>query len=353
MSAGAVQRAMALAAAAAILAGCLVGQRAGEDDADGDFLSDARERQGWNVTVQRSVLACLDAHASIPEPVVYTVTTDPFAEDTDMDGMTDAEELQWGSDPTLADTDGDNLTDADERNLNQGDELRFPGLLRLNDADSDKDCLTDGDERRGFEIPGIGHRVTDPSARDTDLDGFSDDVEVLQTLTDPTDPDTDGDGVRDSFDADPLADVRLDWRFEAITMRRNIDGNELWFYHAYDDPIEGGVTEITNESLSAPVNTRVEIPTRLSPGIVDVDDGTGGLERAFQILFWVRSGEANAPVDVSPEESANIITLHVLASQTRWWISGLEDVNGAATGATVTFETDDAKFEFSIRLIAS
>lgn len=58
------------------------------------------------------------------------------AQDTDGDGLTDAQEAQIGTDPTRADTDGDGLTD--------GEEVRF-GLDPLN-PDTDGDGFADGQE---------------------------------------------------------------------------------------------------------------------------------------------------------------------------------------------------------------
>ena len=56
--------------------------------------------------------------------------------DTDGDGLTDAEEAEFGSDPELADTDGDGLSDADERD-NGTDPTK---------EDTDGDGYNDADE---------------------------------------------------------------------------------------------------------------------------------------------------------------------------------------------------------------
>ena len=47
---------------------------------------------------------------------VRHVTSNPFAADTDGDGLSDLEEFDIRSDPSCDDTDGDGLTDEDEGN---------------------------------------------------------------------------------------------------------------------------------------------------------------------------------------------------------------------------------------------
>ena len=82
--------------------------------------------------------------------------------DTDGDGLTDVDEVLFGSDPMLADTDGDGLKDGDE-------------------------------QRAG----------TNPVTVDSDGDTLSDGQEVLVFFTSPINPDSDGDGMNDNVDPDP------------------------------------------------------------------------------------------------------------------------------------------------------
>ncbi|MAT40431.1 MAG: hypothetical protein CL946_12615, partial [Ectothiorhodospiraceae bacterium] len=136
--------------------------------------------------------------------------TDPFNKDTDGDGLIDGDEVHtYSCDPLKLDTDGDSLNDGDEVNkhktdptkkdtdgdgLNDNDEL-----ARKTDptkADTDDDGLTDGDE--------VNKHNTDPLNRDTDGDSLTDGVEVNQYGTDPTKLDTDDDGVNDGQDKCPL-----------------------------------------------------------------------------------------------------------------------------------------------------
>jgi hypothetical protein len=83
--------------------------------------------------------------------------------DSDLDGLTDAEEGALGTDSQNPDTDADGLLDGTEVNSSLTDPL---------DADSDDDGLSDGTE------VGVG--------------------------TNPNNPDTDGDGITDAEDPTPL-----------------------------------------------------------------------------------------------------------------------------------------------------
>lgn len=118
------------------------------------------------------------------------------------------------------DSDGDGLSDWYEENITGTD----PQLV-----DTDGDTISDGDEWFGFHA---GVR-TNPLLRDSDGDGYDDNVEtnlgswfsIDDTGTDPTNPDSDGDGIPDGrenpdapaglvngiFNSDPnLADTDFD-----------------------------------------------------------------------------------------------------------------------------------------------
>ena len=117
-----------------------------------------------------------------------TDPNNPVDDDTDGDGLTDADEATRGTDPTDPDTDGDGTPDGAEVTAGQ-DPL---------DRDTDDDGLSDGDEAR------IGTNPRDP---DTDGDGIADGTE--RGVTDPL-PDPDGPGplegtepARFTPDADP------------------------------------------------------------------------------------------------------------------------------------------------------
>jgi len=127
-------------------------------DSDGDGLSDNLEQSGWIVIV---VLANGDVRQ-------IEVTSDPFLEDTDRDGLSDAEEWAAVLNPRSADTDGDSISDYDEFNVWYTD----PSV-----QDSDEDGLTDGLE--------IGFFKTNPLVDDTDGDGFDDNRELFELNRNP------------------------------------------------------------------------------------------------------------------------------------------------------------------------
>ncbi len=110
----------------------------------------------------------------------YGLHTNPQAEDTDDDGLSDGDEAHtYGCNPLSPDSDDDGLTDGVEVNTHRTDP---------NDPDTDNDELDDGAE--------VTMHGTDPLDDDSDDDGYSDGAEMLGN-TDPTDP-------HDYPDCDPL-----------------------------------------------------------------------------------------------------------------------------------------------------
>lgn len=134
-------------------------------DTDGDGLSDGEER----------------------EPGLDGAVTDPTVVDTDGDTLGDGDEvLVHRSDPTRKDTDGDSFADNVEvspRSLaltvNGVSETRSVTTLPYAE-DSDGDGLTDYEEWHGTSAYGV---VTDPSDPDTDGDGLPDGQERFTVET--------------------------------------------------------------------------------------------------------------------------------------------------------------------------
>jgi hypothetical protein len=90
--------------------------------------------------------------------------------DSDDDGLSDDEELDYGTDPSSRDTDGDAIPDGDDVYLYGTDPNAF---------DTDGDGLGDGEEAYEWG--------SDPLNPDTDGDGSSDGDEILYYGTDPVD----------------------------------------------------------------------------------------------------------------------------------------------------------------------
>jgi hypothetical protein len=107
-------------------------------------------------------------------PAIYQPELDPANLDTDMDGLTDTDEVQkYHTNPTMSDTDGDGYNDAME--VNNG----YSPLvlkLKLNQIDTDKDGLNDDAEIK------LG---TSLAIADTNGDGQND-LEDIQLGLSPT-----------------------------------------------------------------------------------------------------------------------------------------------------------------------
>lgn len=203
------------------------------------------------------------------EPAIeeFQTGTDPFAADTDSDGLDDGVEVnEHGTDPTTADTDGDGLSDGPEVD-EQGTD---PST-----ADTDDDGLADG--------PEVDEHGTDPTSADTDDDGLGDGTEVDEHGTDPTAADTDGDGLPDGAEvsekilsgADPLRTdvfVEVDYvrghRPSAAALER--------VREAYASAPVGNPDDSTGFDLHLVVNESVPAKGRVS---------TGDLERQMSDHF--------------------------------------------------------------------
>ncbi len=149
----------------------------GDDDADGDGLSNSQE----------------DA-----------LGTDPDDADSDDDGIADGEETIAGADgyvtdPLEADSDSDGILDGTESGLTSGV------------ADPDGAGPLSGTDPAVFVPDQDPATTTDPTDPDSDSDNLSDgqeDVDYNGLMdadeTDPLNPDTDGDGLNDDVDNCPL-----------------------------------------------------------------------------------------------------------------------------------------------------
>ncbi len=128
----------------------------------------------------------------IVEPTPVPAQPAPSEGDTDGDGLSDAEELAYGSDPLNRDYDGDGLLD--------GEEVYVYGTDPVNN-DTDGDGLVDGEE--------VYQYGTNPLSIDSDGDGLGDADELFVYGTGPASFDTDGDGIGDgeeifNYGTDPL-----------------------------------------------------------------------------------------------------------------------------------------------------
>ena len=203
----------------------------GQQDSDGDALTDAEEAQIGTDPLNPDS----DGDGLLDGEEVKAYNTNPLNPDTDGDLLNDAEELRvYRTDPNNPDSDGDELND--------GEEVRNTLTEPLN-PDSDGDALSDGDE--------VLRRKTDPKKPDTDGDMLNDGQEV-QIGTDPLKPDTDGDTLLDGQETPPCPNpLDPDTDKDGI-----IDGVDL-------DPCDPSNPSMTATAISArPSET---IPPTLAP----------------------------------------------------------------------------------------
>jgi hypothetical protein len=163
-----------------------------QEDSDRDGLTDAEEHFIHKTDPQNSDS---DSDHLLDGDEVNVHNTDPLDPDSDGGGMKDGDEVAFGFDPKensddTADADSDGLSNAKEA------ELHTNPLI----SDTDEDGLSDGQEV---------NLKTDPCSADIDADDLDDPSEIQQN-TNPRDPDSDGDGMPDGWEVnnslDPLSD---------------------------------------------------------------------------------------------------------------------------------------------------
>ena len=146
-------------------------------DSDGDGLSDGKEVRifGTSRTLADTDGEGVDDYTELfdsyySNTVFHTESrvTDPLAQDSEADGLDDAEERTYGSDPWLADSDGDGIDDLTEvtNGWDPVDPLDPPSNR---DIDTDGDGMFDGWE----SLHGFNRYDPSDAARDADGDGLA------------------------------------------------------------------------------------------------------------------------------------------------------------------------------------
>jgi len=177
------------------------------NDYDGDLLDNTEESELG--TSPYDVDTDVDGLTDYEEVRVYT--TSPLRPDTDDDGLGDYFEItKYGTDPVKADTDEDRLSDKDEVMVYNTDP-RNP--------DTDEDVLSDYEEVILYN--------TDPRNPDTDYDGLDDFAETKVHDTDPLRPDTDDDGI---FDFNEVVTYATNPRSEDTDTDELLDYDEIAYY---------------------------------------------------------------------------------------------------------------------------
>ncbi|HEY1097724.1 MAG TPA: DUF4215 domain-containing protein [Myxococcota bacterium] len=193
--------------------------------------------------------------------------------DTDGDGLTNAQEATLGTDPNNGDSDGDGLGD-----LFEVEDVASP---RDTDDDGVIDALDDDDDNDGIDTRDeLGDDVEDP--RDTDRDGAidarddDDDDDTIATATELADgavhgTDIDDDGVANHLDTESDGDGLLD----RIEGRTDSDGDGI---PGYLDPNDRGdaVNDRDGDGLDDDdeplVGTDPDGPDTDGDGVLDGDE---------------------------------------------------------------------------------
>lgn len=321
---------------ALLSSGCMVGEKRPEGDSDGDFLLDEVELAGWDIELYLAAARCLTDE--VVEPVVKHVQPSEHLEDSDFDGVDDAEEYSLRSDPRSNDTDADGLSDSVERDINLGETVKLGGSLKLYRYDSDGDCLGDANETWGIEVPGIGVRRTDPTLSDTDEDGLPDGLEIHGKRTDPTHPDTDRDGTSDFLDADPLHNLGVRLIFERFHLKTG-DG-PVRFHYNLDGP-NGPVRPSNPPSVPFASGENKTLDAAVSPGSVDVAE-----TQPIPFQFWVARGDGSV-VDIASNQGG-IVSGAVDPLAFEWSIGARK---GEARGALVWTSGPEGELGFRLEVV--
>ncbi len=330
-----------------ILSGCLVGQRSTAPDADKDLLPDELELAGWNVTITKTVQPCFSSEPFEADVETRYVQSDKALTDTDWDNVSDFDEHFFNGDPSQTDTDGDGLLDGDEWELRSDESFFAPTRLALNKVDSDDDCLDDAAEINGFEIPGLGHRTSDPTASDSDADGFTDAWEFQKSHSDPLNPDTDGDGSRDGLDLDPLHDVWMRVKFTTITVK-DFPSNPGRIELHWSMPAKKSDEASGN---SGPIEVTEGQPKTLDeahfPGDLDVDDQRGGTVLIFDFYARVLNehGQPVQILDINPHVPEGPVQVRYDVATDKWEFRTSSGYTPAGTATSL--ETSQARITFT------
>jgi cysteine-rich repeat protein len=208
--------------------------------------------------------------------------TDPNVrsdDDTDRDGVVDADEAPLGTSATDADSDDDGLSDGEER-AGSGS-LAAYGFTDPTNPDTDNDGLWDGQEA------GISAGFPD-----TNSSLFRPDTQP-GTRTNPRDADTDDDGL-----ADGAEDVDQDGRFDAGETNPNgfdTDGDGI------SDGVESGVAAGIPDASDPAVFQRDLDPATVTDPL-DVDTDGGGVNDGVEDVDHdgkvdVNESDPNDPTD--------------------------------------------------------
>ena len=278
-------------------------------------------------------------------------TSNPLLIDTDADGLTDAEELQFGTNPSLSDTDGDLISDLLEVRGYRWNTTTTAMVLDLSSnrttsnpvlADTDGDGVSDYLEVAGY-ICGPGDVYvynangarTNPNLRDSDGDGYSDGLEVCNG-SDPNDPSDNPVVPPDIFLEDQFnqitnigsQDIPLDfvwsplgqrtdnsrWSDDGSVIYADASGILLW------QTQNGKVTPIPNSSKAIPLivsNNKVMLWQNAFNNAADTTPGDGNGAAPLEVYIYninPATGVISAPVIVSNATTQRMLGGNIMAT---------------------------------------
>jgi len=160
-----------------------------KNDGDGYYLVTAGDKVYRNAIDGSSSTLVIQAGEGNLSTATFVYRLPKISIDGDNDGLSDEDEIIYGTDINNEDTDSDTLSDGDEVHTY----LTNPLI-----ADTDADGMADG-----YEIKHQMNPLVKDSEEDRDNDGLTNINEML-AKTDPNNSDTDGDGILDQADSNPL-----------------------------------------------------------------------------------------------------------------------------------------------------
>lgn len=282
----------------------------GDGILDGDeFINDPSLPKSVNDNDGDYILNHLDAMDNRPylppDPGI-----DTSSNDMDHDGLSNDEEAQLGTDPLRADTDGGGVTDWWELNTgfnpdDASDDVPPDAGWDHSSDDMDHDGLTNAEEEQ---------YGTDARRADSDDGGVLDDWEIangfdpLDPSDDaniPTDIDIDNDGVLNEFEGTNVRDADSDGDGAS-------DALEIGLIDADNDGVLDNLSDINSNGMpdvAEAIAVTLVYPDFDGDGIpnyLDIDSDNDGVHDSLEYdTSWVPEGYTGNPLDVDGDGQLN------------------------------------------------
>ena len=277
----------------------------GDEDFDGDGISNREELYVYQGT--DPTLADTDGDGLNDYQELFITLTNPGSSDTDansisdanedfdLDGLNNSIEVQVGTDPYAADTDGDGLSDAVE--------IAYDGVPNAYDPANDLNPLTPDTDADGIsDAIEVGETSFNPLVDDSGLDPDGDGLINLYEALIGSNPqvgnsDTDGDGLSDleEFDLGTSAveaDSDGDGLNDNLETSANGDSNPLLY-----DTDRDGLSDGEELAFSGAADV-FDVSTDLRPNVFDTDND--GLSDGYEVTYLYVYSEDDLEVSLFP-----------------------------------------------------